>query len=101
MNANEPVKPEVGMGATKIGWTDQHPYTVIEVKSARCIVVQADTSERADENGRSESQAYNYVADPTGETVALTLRKDGKWRVRGEETLFAVGYRRRYHDYSF
>lgn len=94
-------KLEVGMGATKLGWTDRHPYTVIEIRSPKRIVVQADTSTRLDTNGMSEEQDYSYTPDPTGHTVVLTQRKDGSWRAKGEGTRFAVGARRRYHDYSF
>lgn len=31
--------PEVGMGATQLGWTDRHAYTIVEVINHRRIVV--------------------------------------------------------------
>jgi hypothetical protein len=100
-NASSPLVPTVGMGATKISWTDRHPYTIIEVRSKSTIIVQEDESIRLDGNAMSEGQTYEYKPDPNGSKYTLTLRRDGRWKVKGDTTVFALGYRSRYHDFSF
>lgn len=93
--------PEVGMGATQLCWTDRHAYTVVEVKSPKRIVVQADKAIRVDSNGMSESQKYEFVPQPDAPKVTLTLRKNGQWKPVGGGNTFAIGYRSEYHDFSF
>lgn len=98
-------KPVVGMGATRYGWTDRHPYTVVEVINDKTIVVQEDNYERIDDNGMSEVQQYKFTPNPEGPKYTLTLRANGKWIVKGEGskngTKFGVGHRDRYYDFSF
>lgn len=103
--SNPTITPEVGMGATHIGWTDREPYTVVEVVNADTIVVQEDNAKRVDTNGMSESQSYEYTPNPDGRKVTVTRRKNGQWIAKGEPmktgTKFVVGSRSKYHDYSF
>jgi hypothetical protein len=105
MANSQQVSPEVGMGATRLSYTDRHAYTVIKVINPKMIVVQRDIATRTDKNGMSESQTYEYAADPEGSTDIVTLRKNGRWVVRGESakqgTSFLIGFRKQYHDYSF
>ena len=54
----------------------------------------------------SETQSYDYEADPNGKILTITLRKNGQWRVKApkivpEASRFQVGVRCKYHDYSF
>jgi len=96
--------PEVGMGATYCGWSDRHPYTVVEVKSPTTIVVQRDTATRVDSNGMSEVQTYEYSRNPDAERVTVTLRRNGRWVAKGEPQTagaFSLGRREKYYDYSF
>lgn len=93
------VKPEVGMGATEICWSDRNPYTVIEVsKSGKSCKVQADKYTRTDDNGMSETQDYTFEPDPNGKIYTLRLTKNG-WSHKG--TKFSLGQREKYHDFSF
>lgn len=96
--------PEVGMGATRLSWTDRHPYTIIKIINATTIEVQADRYRRTDNHGMSEVQKYEYEADPEGSRDIVTLRKNGRWVRRGESskhgTAFAIGFRQKYHDFS-
>lgn len=98
-------KPELGMGATHIGWTDRHPYTIVAVISPKEIVVQEDNYTRTGKNGMSESQAYEFIPNPEAEKIPVTLRKNGKWIQSGQSMKngrkFVIGYRDKYHDYSF
>jgi hypothetical protein len=101
---SKPATPVVGMGATRCGHSDRHAYSIVEIKSPRCIIVQRDKATRTDKNGQSESQSYTYEADPEGEKVTLTLRIDGRWREKGEgkgSAGWLIGERMEYYDYSF
>lgn len=41
---NPELKPEIGMGATKIMWTDRAPYTIIAIsKSGKTVMVKRNT----------------------------------------------------------
>jgi hypothetical protein len=85
-------------------WSDRQAYTIIEVKSPTTLVIQRDTVKRADNNGMSDAQSYEYTPNPEGHTRTITLRKNGKWHQVGDTikgTPFAVGYRKEYYDYSF
>lgn len=100
--AQEIEKPEVGMGATYIGWSDREPFTVVEVsKTGHRIVVQADDARRTDSNGMSECQSYEFTPNPNGHRVVATRRKDGSYRVKGGQTRILLGVRQKYYDYSF
>jgi len=97
-------QPVVGMGATELCWTDRHPYTVIEVKSANVIVVQADDCVRIDNNGMSEDQRYEFKANLNGRKAVLRRAKNGRWYSKGgmhNGTCYSIGERDSYHDFSF
>jgi hypothetical protein len=96
--------PHVGQGATHLGWTDRHAYTVIEVITPKHIRVQRDISTRVDSNGMSEAQEYEFTPNPNGHVEEIRLCKDGHWYSKGgmkNGRLFSVGYRDSYYDYSF
>lgn len=100
--------PTVGVGATELCYTDRHAFTVIEVKDDTHITVQEDTAARTDNHGMSDSQQYEYAPNPDGRKVDLLLCKDGRWRsgvknraAKRTGTVFLVGSRCEYHDFSF
>lgn len=97
--------PVVGTGCTRLGWSDRHPYTVVLVLSPTRIVVQEDRATRVDSNGMSESQEYAFAPNPDGPTRTVTKRKNGAWVEMGESmangTRYLIGFRKKYHDYSF
>lgn len=98
-------KPEVGMGATMLCWTDRHACTVVEVKSPCCIVVQQDDATRTDKNGMSDCQTFEYKCNPDGRLMTVTLRRNGRWVRQGDTmkggTSFGLGYRDEHFDFSF
>lgn len=109
-------EPTVGMGATRLGWTDRTACTIVEVRLDRnfvpCwIAVQEDTAIRIDNNGMSESQVYRYEPRPDGLPYFYKCTKDGGWRkcyrndkgrwVWDGTEMLLVGERRHYHDFSF
>jgi len=98
----EEKKPEVGMGATLIYWSDREPATIIQVShNHKKIVLQKDKAIRTDNNGMSDSQTYDFEADPNGAIFTASLRKDGRYRITGSKQLVIVGSRRKYYDYHF
>jgi hypothetical protein len=97
--------PEVGMGATACAYTDRYAGTITRIISPTRIEWQEDHAERTDKNGMSESQTYEYKADPNGRKVIFSKRKNGVWREMGAEKGsglgLSLGERRKYHDFSF
>lgn len=96
--------PFVGQPATKLVGSDRYPFTVIEVKSPRRVVVQADRFRRVDQNGFSESQVYEMERDAEGQKFDISLRKDTYWHEVGYSTntsCFVLGYRSAYQDPHF
>jgi hypothetical protein len=101
MDNNTPSPIEVGTGVTFHCGSDCYPYTVVEVKSPRKIIVQGDNWKRTDKNGISEDQTYEYTPNPNGERRVITLRKNGRWCEVGSNASscpYTVGHRRMYHD---
>ena len=98
-------KPEVGMGATELLWTDRHACTITSIINDKTIEVQRDKAIRTDSNGMSESQEYRYEPNPDAKKTIVTLRKNGRWVKKGDKmhngTSFAIGARNEHYDYSF
>lgn len=90
--------PEVGMGATILGWTDRYAGTIVKVTKTQ-IHVREDKATRLDSNGMSESQDYSYERDPHGVLHVFRHTKRGYRNSRGNGLL--VGVREKYYDYSF
>jgi hypothetical protein len=104
-------EPVVGMGATLLCWTDRHAATVIRVEG-NLVTVQRDNAKRIDSNGLSESQTYEYSANPNAATYTFRRTGHGTWqavrfnantkrwsKVEGEG--LRLGERDTYHDFSF
>lgn len=101
---NTPSPIEVGTGVTFCCGTDRYPYTVVEVKSPRCLVIQRDAYERVDTNGISEDQTYHITPDPNAERRVIKMRKNGRWCEQGssmKSNPYKVGFRRVYIDPCF
>jgi len=99
-------KPEVGMGATILSWSDRYAATVVEVsKNGKEIAVTYDEATRTDNNGMSESQEYDFTSNMDGIKHYFTLRKNNQW-IRKDESMkngqrVMIGKRDHYFDYSF
>lgn len=107
-SAKQPT-PEVGMAATVLSYTDRHPATVIAV--GKVVTVQEDKAKRTDANGMSECQSYDYARNPEGRVWHFRRLKDG-WRevyqrpetgrwCKADGAGLGLGYREKYHDFSF
>ena len=92
-------KPEVGMGATILMWSDRHAATIVKVTPTQ-VHVQRDKATRTDDRGMCESQDYTYERDPTATVEVFRLTKRG-WRAPGGGAGLLIGDRDEYHDFSF
>jgi len=106
LTANTPntVKPEPGVGATLLSWTDRHAGTIERVEGKR-LWWKRDTATRTDSNGMSESQAYTFERNPDASEQLFTLRPNGRWVQKGSPMksgcCLSIGHRSQYFDYSF
>lgn len=94
-----------GMGVTRCGYSDRHPYEIIDVIDDRHIVVRELEHIRTDNYGMSDVQSYKYVSNEHNRPVTLFKDKKDQWREKYNGKLmsdrFVVGYARYYFDYSF
>lgn len=111
------IKPELGMGATLLAYSDRHAATVIKIVGTgfdgpSVIWVQLDTCTRTDGNGMSECQDYSYSPNPNGRIEYFKRDQKNRWRQayiskRGRYCFTNGGNglrldsRDAYHDYSF
>lgn len=88
------VAPEVGMGATRISWTDRHCYTIVEVVSPTEILVQKDKVIH-------EKNGYVKVVeqDPNYPVERVLKLSNGSWVTDGQH--FFIGERLGYQDPHF
>jgi hypothetical protein len=95
-------RPEVGMGATILMWSDRLAATIIWVSpSGKTIKLQHDTARRTDARGYyTEDQDYEYSRDPGGRIETARLTKRG-WRLAGGGPGVLIGHREEYRDPTF
>lgn len=98
MEGKQDITPEIGMGATKLSYSDRDPYTIIEIISKNKIVVQEDDAENIGEV--CYDQNWRITPNPKGHKITLINTKKG-WKVLGGCTRFIIGHREKYYDYEF
>ncbi len=97
---------KVGDGATRCVGSDRYPFTIVEIVSAKEIVVQEDTATANVEAGHNHygKQVYDILPNPAAEREHVTLRKNGRWVLKGDPANgvgFRLGERDKYSDPSF
>lgn len=91
---------KVGAPVTMSWYSDQHAGTIVKISpSGRYIDVQRDYAVRTDKNGMSDSQSYDYYADPQGAVQRCYRDSNGNYNGKGFHV--TIGTRREYHDYGF
>lgn len=95
-------KPEVGMGATQLAYTDRYPFTIIRVSdSGKTFWAQEDNAQRTDSNGMSDvGQVYTFTPNPNAPEIEVRWTGKG-WKRVGHSNFFAIGRREKHHDFSF
>ena len=114
------IMPEVGMGVTEVGWSDRHPYEIVEVISPRKIRLRAMSAER-DPTWKPDiivggfsghcvnngEQRWTLKSNPTASTRLATKRKNGKWIWVGQRSIgsdavgLQLGKAVYFYDYNF
>ena len=115
----ENMRPEIGMKATHVLWSDSHAYTIIGVsKSGRVVTVQRDRVEPLHKpedlnfvpGGFGGHCTNNYqqrwatFPDPNGAIRKFSLRKNGRWYEVGgpsEGPTLRIGQAVEFYDYNF
>lgn len=95
---------EIGDAVTVHYVSDSYPYTVIDVRrNGKEIEIQEDKSIRV--GGTWPEFSYEYERNPNGRTMVFTLRKNGRWRQKGDDMRHTGASlhrgRRYYRDPSF
>ena len=97
-------KPEVGMGATEIMWSDRHAGTISRIISPKSIAWKQDRA-TGHGDGRTEPRTYTYERDDDCPETIFTQRKNGRWVRKGESldtgSGLLIGIRNEYYDPSF
>lgn len=102
--AKDAIRPEVGMGATEMCWTDRNPWTVVVVYSENKCMLQRDKVKAKEGDWQMGHQQWDIEPDPDGVTTIVTRRRNGKWHSVNKpmtSTGFILGERRHYYDWSF
>jgi hypothetical protein len=113
-------EPKVGDGATICYWSDREACTVIEVKSPRCITIQRDIVKLLNgaDSGEPDAlkvtpggfvahtegvQRWECIRGPLGRKYEVTLRKNGKWILRGDSLhgTEVIAGRHEHYDYNY
>ena len=107
-NSKQP-DPAVGMGATQLCYSDRRAGTIVEVLKRGDKIIgflwQRDEAKRTDDKGMTDSgQEYAYTANPDAGKTKVTLRKNGRWVIDGENlrtgTAFSIGERNEFYDFT-
>ena len=99
----KPAVPEVGMGATEIGYTDRHAGTIVGVSKNK--VAWARDIATPKHVPPTEAQEWAYARDPNAKPWIYTKRKNGAYVRQGQPmrggSRLLIGVRDEYYDYSF
>ncbi len=100
-------------------YTDASAYTIVDISKSGCVVtLQLDKAEMKKEwkpdfepggffghTRNNDSQEYTYERNENGPKLQISKRKNGAWRVVGQNTKsgnrVTLGLRRKFHDFNF
>lgn len=91
MMGNNQTLPEVGKGATKLMYSDRHPYEVIEVSKDYKTVKLERLDHEWDKTKAGGEGHQNWILKPTGSYLTIVW-KWGGWKVKGSEIVFTDEY---------
>lgn len=83
--------PEVGKGATRLSWSDRHPYEVVEVSNDFKVVRLEELDATADLSKRLGEGHQNWILNKSGRFVTVVWRR-GAWRTKGTEIHFTKSF---------
>lgn len=90
--------PLVGMGATRLLWTDRCACTVVEVDGQDRCKVQLDRVTRW-----QDGYGVEFAPDPQSPIICLRRDRAGRWREGSTKdgSVYVIGHRDHYRDPSF
>jgi hypothetical protein len=103
----KPRVPVAGMGATILCWTDREPATIRVVgPTGRYLTFAEDRARIIAGSTMSETQTWEFTADPLARAQVAKLDRRGRWRIcdaDGKMTsgVLSVGTRDKYVDPCF
>lgn len=89
----------VGHGCTVSIGSDSYPYTVVGIENERTITIQEDDYRVVHGTFRGNDAEIVYTRNPFGGKRTFTLRKNGRWILKGcDKTPFLSFYGRAYYQ---
>lgn len=89
--------PEVGKGATRMGYSDRHCYEVLEVSKDGKTVKMESLDAKWDNTKQGGEGHQNWILEPTGRFTTVVWRHNA-WRVKGSEISFTKEFQEKYKD---
>lgn len=100
---------KVGTGVTEMGYSDRHPYEVVEVIDERHLMIRPLNWKVIKGSEQDGSAEYEYFSKPEAPLTRLFKAKygwrsqykneDGNWKLGCDK--FTVGFAERYRDPCF
>lgn len=98
-------KPEVGMGATIVLYSDTHAATICEIINSKTVAVKRDKAKVIHGDVFSADIKYEYERNESAQPTIFTMRKGGVWISKGDSIRHGLklmlGVRQEYYDPSF
>lgn len=87
MMANNASLPEVGKGATRLGYSDRHPYEVIEISKDGKTVKLEELNAEWDKSLPGGEGHQNWKLTPSGNFTTV-IWKNNAWKVKTRSIVF-------------
>lgn len=99
--------------ANKVGWSDSHPYEVIEMKPKSITVRAMDSVLSKDWKPifhaggyaghcvNNKEQVWEYSINESNPVETIRLHKDGRWYDKYKNRYLLSDHPRRFYDYNF
>jgi len=100
--------------ANQYGWSDVHPYEIIEVRTPRkimirCMDTELDPNFKCDTTvggfsghcNNNYAQSYTYFPNPKYPLKAIRLDKRGNWKDRSGQKYRLSLKPHKFYDYNF
>jgi hypothetical protein len=106
--------PKVGMGATRLGYTDREPFYIVKVNTPKKLTIRAanavrDPTWKPDfhpggffgHTANNHEQRWTITPGPeNAKTIEIRFHKDGHW-YDNHKGRFLVGVAFKFYDYNF
>lgn len=113
MDGNVEIELVVGLGASRVGWSDQYPCEITKIVSDKCVEIR-DMNAELDPSFKpnfvqggfcgtvtnQHEQSYTYTSDPNGAVRRARKGKNGVWKL-SNGSVIRFGKAHKFHDYNF